>query len=968
MMSRKGKASRATAVLVVALVAISVMTMVVSADDPSTWPPSSMTWVTGPWSVNYGANVTFHVILASYGGGTMGYCDVTFSISGIGDVETIETGHIEGVDKGVATFIYDTGLLPLAADTYTVTASFDGIDAGDWGKHGPSSADQTLTILCTLATWYEDSDDDGYGNPAVSQVACAKPAGYVADNTDCDDSDGDVYPGATELIDGKDNDCDGMTDEVTTTVRVNSAGSGGIPNVKVYIRTPSGAATWNVVSGAVTNALGEYVVDLIAGTEYDFHVVYKGTCATQKLTVPVSGDVVEFNGVLTTVEAKDSGGNSLDGVAVHYKTTYPGYTSWQYIGATSGGQVTLETLPYAMTVRAVYHETTETTSASAGDTVEFETHKTIVKVLDCSESGINGANVYYWTGYCNHTGWNYIGATGAGGWSSGEVEIEFLQGSPDKADFHTPDLPAGLSSSSVRSKVDLSESSPVVTFGDDIDPVITCPGELTPQCVAPAAYADLNAFKAAGGTASDNCGIDADSFKLKSEVSDGSSCPEEITRTYEIADLTGNTAICTQTITVDDTTPPNITTDASDQTVECDGAGNAAELAAWLAANGGAVVAADACGDITWSNDFTALSDDCGATGSALVTFTATDECLNTDTTSATFTIQDNTPPAFTGCPSDITHDNDRGVCGAVVTWIEPTVGDVCGSAAFVSTHSPADFFPVGTTTVTYTATDDCGNQSTCVFDVTVLDGEPPTPVFLMTPPDPDYDLIGDFLWTATDNNDCTAPPNLLYRWKLDTGDWTEWLSDTTTGVGPLAAEVHTLTLEAKDETGNVSLPISYTWERAVYGVEPPSVPEPEGGGGAVVEGVAGASCFFDYLHCLEGAGGEVLGPEISAIYEVGEAITLNLVVTNDAGLPVLDAIASATFAEITVVDGEEQYSIVAYLAIPHQGGGLYAVTLLTQGTDPGVVELPAGDYLVWIGLNDGTKLEVRFQIIPPAG
>jgi hypothetical protein len=62
-------------------------------------------------------------------------------------------------------------------------------------------------------TFYQDQDGDGYGNQAISVQGCTAPAGYVADNTDCDDNDNQTHPGASELCDGKDNDCDGFVDE-----------------------------------------------------------------------------------------------------------------------------------------------------------------------------------------------------------------------------------------------------------------------------------------------------------------------------------------------------------------------------------------------------------------------------------------------------------------------------------------------------------------------------------------------------------------------------------------------------------------------------------------------------------------------------------------------------------------------------------------------------------------------------------
>ena len=59
------------------------------------------------------------------------------------------------------------------------------------------------------------------------------------------------------------------------------------------------------------------------------------------------------------------------------------------------------------------------------------------------------------------------------------------------------------------------------------------------------------------------------------------------------------------------------------------------------------------------------------------------------------------------------------GSNSAVVTWTEPTATDNSGMAATVTqSHQPGQSFPVGTTEVTYTFTDQAGNQATCQFEV----------------------------------------------------------------------------------------------------------------------------------------------------------------------------------------------------------------------------------------------------------
>jgi immune inhibitor A len=99
-----------------------------------------------------------------------------------------------------------------------------------------STAGSTMVVNLSDCTYYRDADGDGYGNPAVTVQDCTPPAGYVEDNTDCDDGDNSIYPTAPETCDNKDNDCNPGTpdgsDELwygsTTTCGVGVCGNTGV--------------------------------------------------------------------------------------------------------------------------------------------------------------------------------------------------------------------------------------------------------------------------------------------------------------------------------------------------------------------------------------------------------------------------------------------------------------------------------------------------------------------------------------------------------------------------------------------------------------------------------------------------------------------------------------------------------------------------------------------------------------------
>jgi len=395
-----------------------------------------------------------------------------------------------------------------------------------------------------------------------------------------------------------------------------------------------------------------------------------------------------------------------------------------------------------------------------------------------------------------------------------------------------------------------------VTVEDTQAPSVTCPAPVTVQCLADVPAVDLNQV-----TAIDNCDP-SPVVAFVSDMSDGQTCPETITRTYQATDDCGNMATCTQTITVDDTTPPVMTCPA-DISLQCDdptdpsftGTATATDNCSTVGnitvafsdqINGGIVrtwTATDECGNqascvqtitivgddeppqFTCPPDFAVecledipspapgaitATDNCdpnpivtflgeaqsGTTCPITITrtFRATDASGNFVECTQTITIDDLTPPVLVGCPDDIVINCEDPVPPPA----DVTATDNCDGVTidFVQTETAGDPYSCSweiTITRTWTATDVCGNQASCVQTITVEDNEAP----IITCPDPitvecaaDVPAPNTSLVTATDN--CDPTPDIIF------------FSDVSDG--QTCPETITRKYRARDDCGNFSL------------------------------------------------------------------------------------------------------------------------------------------------------------------
>jgi hypothetical protein len=208
----------------------------------------------------------------------------------------------------------------------------------------------------------------------------------------------------------------------------------------------------------------------------------------------------------------------------------------------------------------------------------------------------------------------------------------------------------------------------------------------------------------------------------------------------EEAHRTGS-AQCTQTITVVDVTPPTITASNTSASADANCVAPVPDYSTLATVSDNCACAASDNSQVCDTRQDIKVTQDVPAgtlvgLGAHTIHLTANDGSSNNNgagnstTISVTFTVNDITPPTFTFVPPAVTAFTGPGAitCDTFVSDASlgtATATDNCGPVTV--TRSPTgNTFPVGTTMVTWTATDGAGNHTTATQIVTVIDNTPP--------------------------------------------------------------------------------------------------------------------------------------------------------------------------------------------------------------------------------------------------
>ncbi|MBJ7882743.1 HYR-like domain-containing protein [Gelidibacter salicanalis] len=332
-----------------------------------------------------------------------------------------------------------------------------------------------------------------------------------------------------------------------------------------------------------------------------------------------------------------------------------------------------------------------------------------------------------------------------------------------------------------------ASTSQTITVVDTTAPIIAAPKDILVECsesIDPSVTGTPDAFDACGGVKVTYADVDAYDTCGNTKI---------IERTWTATDDCGLTSTATQFLTIVDTTAPVIETPAENVVLNCNAEGNTGSLTAWLTNNGGAT-ASDSCStDLTWTNNYDGGGSDCNEP--VTVIFTVTDACGNASTTTATYTIQDSVAPVLTPASNFTAECISEGTMSDFQNWLETnggaTASDVCSAVIWSNDFIALSEECNSTGTITFTATDGCGNSSTTTATYTITDTTAPV---IETLP-------------GETTVDCSVTPTFVQAIATDEcgSDITLTFDDVTTDGNCEGAYAITRTWTATDACGNAS-------------------------------------------------------------------------------------------------------------------------------------------------------------------
>lgn len=297
------------------------------ADDGESWPISDSLVVAPGGYVVLGASTD----RSANGGAAVDLAWSGFSLSDLVDVVSVRMAGLTITEVSYDeswTFVagISLGLDPLLLDPALVD------DPSAW---------------CSGASRYGDGD---YGTPGAPNDACTTldhdGDGYSVDDGDCDDADSLTWPGAIELWDGADNDCDGVADQVGTDAALGWVDGEGSDDLGYEAALGTGDTDGDGEPEIFIG--GRHLESSSTGGVYGLHaddLLTTGDAEDLAFTVVLGDDYYNYAGAISP-RLGDSDGDGLDdlviGASDYYASTYPDNVAGAFIsGVSLGGALTV---------------------------------------------------------------------------------------------------------------------------------------------------------------------------------------------------------------------------------------------------------------------------------------------------------------------------------------------------------------------------------------------------------------------------------------------------------------------------------------------------------------------------------------------------------------------------------------------------------------------------------------------------